>query len=181
MLLFAQLAPHCWVAEVYNVLHDRRLEGRAAWTHISALRDDNMGLAFDCANCKQFKQYKKCIHMMLVQKDAHDHLIFSETYDPPCVLFKHTPPDSDGKSLSVFSASCTVHGQRGKRCFVIRKGTSATGSAWTCSACTHAHNCQHIKLSKSTLISLKVMPEWHGGEAAGQPDDEDEQQEFDPS
>lgn len=38
-----------------------------------------MELAFDCSNCKQFSQYKKCVHTLLLEKDAHDYLLFSES------------------------------------------------------------------------------------------------------
>lgn len=53
--------------------------GNRAWTHISAIRNEAMGFEFNCSNCKQFKEHKCCIHTLLLERDAHNYLMFTQS------------------------------------------------------------------------------------------------------
>ncbi|EJD36401.1 hypothetical protein AURDEDRAFT_174524 [Auricularia subglabra TFB-10046 SS5] len=97
-LFFGQLAPHTWVAEGYNISQQRRPRTRTGWTHVSATHDGDMELVYDCLDCKQFKSLRRCVHTLLLQEDAQEYLMFSETFDPLGVVFEHKAVEDEGEN-----------------------------------------------------------------------------------
>ncbi|EJD36546.1 hypothetical protein AURDEDRAFT_174415 [Auricularia subglabra TFB-10046 SS5] len=162
-VLFVQLEPRTWAAQLYDFDTCERHRGVHGWTVVTAEFELDGTAKYSCSPCADYKLHKTCVHVKVVEApDTPDFLVMSETYGDEFIPLEGCGEEETGLPQWTFAMLSQDH----QPVFVTHAGTSFNSGAWACSK--HRSECHHVAIARQRCREAEAE---HG---LVNPEDEDE-------
>ncbi|EJD40084.1 hypothetical protein AURDEDRAFT_170857 [Auricularia subglabra TFB-10046 SS5] len=150
-VLFVQLEPRVWAAQLYDFDKDERHRGVHGWTVFVAEPELDGSVKYSCSPCADYKAHKDCVHVRVVEdKDAPSWIILSEEYGAEVVPLEGCSSEENGEPQWTFACL-----DREKQpVFVCHIGESIAKGTWACSKHRGA-SCYHVAHVRERVRDLE--------------------------
>ncbi|EJD32236.1 hypothetical protein AURDEDRAFT_178726 [Auricularia subglabra TFB-10046 SS5] len=142
-ILFVQLEPRSWAAQLYDFDKCERHRGVHGWTVVTAEFSLDGKASYSCSPCVDYKIHGTCVHVKVVEDvDAPDFLVMSETYGDEFIPLEGCGEEETGLPQWTFAMLSQDH----QPVFVTHAGRSFSEGAWACSK--HRNQCHHVAIAR---------------------------------
>ncbi|EJD40656.1 hypothetical protein AURDEDRAFT_170284, partial [Auricularia subglabra TFB-10046 SS5] len=142
-VLFVQLEPRSWAAQLYDFDKCERHRSVHGWTVVTAEFSLDGKASYSCSLCVDYKIHGTCVHVKVVEDvDAPDFLVMSETYGDEFIPLEGCGEEETGLPQWTFAMLSQDH----QPVFVTHAGRSFSEGAWACSK--HRNECHHVAIAR---------------------------------